>query len=122
MKIGIVSCGVHKKLGFYKAKDLYTSDRFKNDFNEAKRENEKVFIISAKHGLLDPEKRIFTYNKSINNLTTEERVQLVSKLENQIKNIPANSEINLYCFPEYVQLLKPIFGTNYLIREHSPEL
>lgn len=63
MKIALISC-VSKKQELadgekVKAIDLYISPLFKMAYNYAQKLNvDKIFILSAKHGLLSPEKEI----------------------------------------------------------------
>ena len=63
MKIALISC-VSKKQELsdgekVKAKDLYISPLFKMAYDYAKKlDVDRVFILSAKHGLLSPDKEI----------------------------------------------------------------
>ena len=72
-KIVLVSCA-SKKLSYgAKAKDLYISPLF--SYNLAYAESLKpdaIFILSAKHGLLDLEKEIEPYNKTLNKMPSKE--------------------------------------------------
>lgn len=66
-RIVLISC-VSKKLP-YKAKtrDLYVSILFKLNYKYAKSLNpDKIFILSAKYGLLNPEQEIEPYNETLN--------------------------------------------------------
>lgn len=51
------------------AKDIYISPLFKYNFRYAKSlKPDKIFILSAKHGLLELEKKIRFYNKTLNQM------------------------------------------------------
>lgn len=77
MKIALISC-VSKKQELsdgekIKAKDLYISPLFKMAYDYAKKlDVDRVFILSAKHGLLSPDKEIGYYNETLLNKSTKE--------------------------------------------------
>ena len=72
-RIVLISC-VSKKLPYKaKAKDLYISTLFKLNYQYAKSLNpDKIFILSAKYGLLNPEQEIEPYNETLNTKSTQE--------------------------------------------------
>ena len=72
-RIVLISC-VSKKLSYKaKAKDLYISPLFTLNYQYAKSLNpDKIFILSAKYGLLNPEQEIEPYNETLNAKTTQE--------------------------------------------------
>ena len=73
-RIVLISC-VSKKLPYKsKAKDLYTtSPWFKLSYKYAvSLSSDKIFILSAKYGLLNPEQEIEPYNETLNTKSTQE--------------------------------------------------
>ena len=68
-KIVLISC-VSKKLQHEaKARELYQSPLFKMSFEYASSlKPDRIFILSAKYGLLDPEKVIEPYNTTLNKM------------------------------------------------------
>ena len=72
-KIILISC-VSKKLDKKsKAKDLYISPLFRYNLQYAKSLNpDKIFILSAEHGLLELDEEINPYNKTLNKMSNEE--------------------------------------------------
>ena len=72
-RIILISC-VSKKLTIKaKAKDIYISTLFKLNYQYAKSLNpDKIFILSAKYGLINPEKEIEPYNETLNTKSTQE--------------------------------------------------
>ena len=72
-RIVLISC-VSKKLPYKaKAKDLYISTLFKLNYQYAKFLNpNKIFILSAKYGLLNPELEIESYNETLNTKSSQE--------------------------------------------------
>jgi len=71
--IVLISCASKKLSRPAKARDIYASSLFKLNlkFAESLRPD-KVFILSAKHGLLELEKVIEPYNTTLNNLGLKE--------------------------------------------------
>lgn len=72
-KIVLISC-VSKKLHHKsKAQDLYVSQLFQKNLQYAKSLNpDKVFILSAKYGLLRLDEEIEPYDKTLNNMRSDE--------------------------------------------------
>ena len=73
MKIALISCVKTKQNVKYKAKDLYTSSLFKMNYAYAKKTCDRVFILSAKHGLLAENDLIEPYEKTLNKMKAAER-------------------------------------------------
>jgi len=85
-KIVLISC-VSKKLNKKsKAKELYQSTLFHYNLNYAKSLNpDKIFILSAKYGLLDLEQEIEPYDKTLNNMSSKETKEWADKVLVQLK-------------------------------------
>lgn len=67
MVIVLISCVGKKKSFKCKAKDLYDSTWFHYGWRYAQSLNpDKIFILSAKHGLVDPETQIGPYQETLN--------------------------------------------------------
>lgn len=67
-KIVLISCASKKLAYKSKAKDLYISTLFRFSLAYAKKlKPDKVFILSAKYGLLNLNDEIATYNETLNN-------------------------------------------------------
>lgn len=65
-RIVLVACVSTKLQERAKARDLYASPLFRLAFAYAKSlEPDRIFILSAKHGLLDPDTRIEPYDESL---------------------------------------------------------
>ncbi len=84
-KIILISC-VSKKLDRKaKAKNLYISPLFKLNLKYAYSLNpDKIFILSAKYGLIDLEKEIEPYNKTLNKMNIQERKLWGKNVINQL--------------------------------------
>jgi len=72
-KIVLIACAA-KKLNYKaKAKNLYISSLLKKNLAYARSlEPDKIFILSAKHGLLDLDEEIFPYNETLNEKSSYE--------------------------------------------------
>lgn len=70
MRIILVACGSKKLEKKSKAKDLYISPLFKYSIVYARKlKPDKIFILSAKYGLLELAKEIEPYNKTLNKMS-----------------------------------------------------
>ena len=73
-RIVLISCVSQKQDKPCKAKDLYVSALFKKSWDYANRlKPDQIYILSAKHHLLDPEKVIAPYNLTLNNFSAVQR-------------------------------------------------
>jgi hypothetical protein len=63
--IALVSCVKSKQTKRAQAKDLYTSPLFRRARRYAEQAADRWFILSAKHGLLDPLKVIAPYEQTL---------------------------------------------------------
>ncbi|HPO59114.1 MAG TPA: hypothetical protein PLV53_09745 [Anaerolineaceae bacterium] len=70
--IVLVAC-VSEKNRRCAAKDLYTSDWFCKASAYARRSGDAWYILSAKHGLLDPNAEIDPYNETLNTMPAASR-------------------------------------------------
>ena len=79
--IFLVSCAGKKLPNPAKAKDIYMpSDLFKKSRAYVESTGKPWFILSAKYGLLDIEKRISPYNKTLNTMRKEKRCKWAQKV------------------------------------------
>ena len=87
-RIVLISC-VSKKLSYRaKAKDLYISPLFKYNLKYAKSLNpDRIFILSAKYGLLDLEEEIESYNETLNTMSSKDIKEWANKVINQLNKL-----------------------------------
>ncbi len=72
-KIVLISCASKKLAYKSKAEDLYISTLFRLSFAYAKKlKPDKVYILSAKYGLLNLNDEIATYNETLNDKSTSD--------------------------------------------------
>ena len=85
-KYVLISC-VSKKLHHKsKAQDLYVSPLFKKNLQYGKTLNpDKIFILSAKYGLLRLNEEIEPYDKTLNKMRSNEIKEWANSVLNQLK-------------------------------------
>ncbi len=121
MNIFLISCVKKKNTVSTFAKDLYTSDLFKKAYNYAKTNNaDKIFILSAKYGLIDEMDIIAPYDETLNTKKKVERLEwagkVVSKLaqntdlQNDNYTILAGERYNEYLLPYIKKYTLPVKG------------
>lgn len=85
-KIILISCSSKKLQEKSKSKELYSSDLFKKNLEYAISINpDKIYILSAKYGLLDLEEEIGPYNKTLNKMPEKERKEWADKVLRNLK-------------------------------------
>ena len=81
MNVVLIQCVGKKKPRKFKAKDLYDSTWFRYAWSYAQSLNpDKVFILSAKYGLVDPEGEIEPYEETLNTKSDAEIRTWAAKL------------------------------------------
>ena len=76
------------------AKDLYNSDLFNKTRRHAEANGDAWYILSAKHGLVDPEEKLGHYNLSLNDLGAGGRREWGKRVLKEIKaTIPDGSNL-----------------------------
>jgi hypothetical protein len=86
MKIVLISCASKKLKKKAKVKNLYFSPLFKLNLKYAKSlRADKIFVLSAKYGLLNLNEEIEPYNLTLNEMSEKEIKEWASKVLNQLK-------------------------------------
>jgi hypothetical protein len=86
----LVSCVAEKHASELPAEDLYCSDLFQKARAYALRHmspEDQWYILSAKHGLLDPRMVVGPYNETLNIMRKPERMQWARRVESGLRNI-----------------------------------
>lgn len=89
-----LSCVKKKKNYSCKATELYDSDFFKKALKYAKQFNCKIYILSAKYGVLEENDIIEPYEKTLNNMKVEERKNWGELVLQQLQTKNFNFEAN----------------------------
>jgi hypothetical protein len=92
-KIILISCSSKKLPYKAKAKEIYISPLFKLNMKYAlSLKPDKIFILSAKYGLLDLEQEIEPYDLTLNNLKKEEINSWANKVLDNLKEEDLNND------------------------------
>ena len=110
MKVVLISC-VSKKLDYkVKAKDLYISPLFKFNLRYARSLNpDKIFILSAKYGLVGLDDEIEPYDLTLKNMAISERKGWAERIIKQMSELVDfdNDEIIFLAGEKYREYLIP---------------
>lgn len=113
VKIVLISC-VKKKLNQKaKAQDLYVSQLFKLSLKYAKSLNpDKIFILSAKYGVLRLNEEIEPYDKTVNKMRSNELKEWANSVLSQLQKASDlnNDEFVLLAGNNYIKFLLPHIG------------
>ena len=86
-RIVLISCASKKLSEKAKAKDMYISPLFKLNLDYAKRLHpDAIYILSAKHGLLDLDTKIDPYDITLKNMTSNQRKTWAQNVTEQLEN------------------------------------
>ena len=97
-KIVLISCASKKLANKSKAEDLYISTLFRLSLAYAKKlKPDKIFILSAKYGLLNLNDEIATYNENLNNKPVSDIKIWAEKVVFKLGKI-ANLQNNIFIF------------------------
>ena len=112
----LVSCVKKKRCSAVMAKKLYLSPLFQKSRKLVEATKCPWFILSAKHGLLHPDKVICPYNETLKNKCAPERREWAEKVKEQmIKNFPDAEAVVILAGKNYYECLLPYlkerFGT-----------
>ena len=119
MKIYLVSCVSKKQNGKHAAKDLYCSDLFKKSRKYVEQQlekDDKWFILSAEHGLLNPETQVEKYDKTLNKMRISERRNWANGVISALANeITPSTEIIFLAGKNYTEFLSKWLNSNNII-------
>lgn len=111
-EIGLVSCVKTKREQPAVPKNLYTSTYFEKMSNYAEQIHDDWFILSAKHGLLDPDgEPIAPYEETLRDATkseTKEWAQTVAKQLKERDMLSANVTLVVHAGRDYYAELIPL--------------
>lgn len=108
-KIAILSCTKTKKNEPCKAIEMYSlSDYFTSMENYAKEviECDRILILSARYGLLDPESIIEPYERSLYDYTQSELEEWALRVASDLPPLE-NAEVISLCGKRYMKEIKP---------------
>ena len=98
----LVSCVKKKRETAAAAKDLYTSSWFRKARAHVEATGMPWFILSAQHGLLDPDQEIEPYEKTLNKMKSSERKEWANKVMAQMEQrLPESEQIIVFAGKKY---------------------
>jgi len=95
-----------------KAREMYQGELFKKSLRYAQRLNpRKIYVLSAKYGLLELDDQIEPYEKTLNGATKKERQQWSGMVYKQLqkKGVDFNEEAIFLAGENYRYFLKQLF-------------
>lgn len=109
MRVALISCVKTKSKSKNMAKDLYISPLFKMNYTYAKQNCDKVFILSAKHGLLEETEVIEPYEQTLSKMKKIDRIKWADDVTKQLsaKNDLAKDEFMILAGKNYREFLLP---------------
>lgn len=112
--IAFVGCVKSKKDHPCKAEEMYTSDLFKKSLRYAKKAD-KVYILSAKYGLLKLDEVISPYQETLNTKTKEQQKKWAYKVYLQLKqeHIDFKETAIFLCGENYRRYLMQLFQNSF---------
>lgn len=118
MNIAFIACTKSKLKGSHQAKDIYIGDLFKKSFAYCSQKYDKVFILSAKYGLLETNQEISDYELTLNKMGVKEKKSWAENVAKQLaeKNIAITDELYFHCGSNYRKYLMPLLKNN----SHEP--
>lgn len=111
-KVVLLSCAEKKLTSKSKARDLYSASlNFKNILNKVEADSpDYIFIVSAKHGLVELDQELEPYDFTINDLNEKEKKEWAKQITKKLKEFKINLDNDEF-FPilieEYLNPLKP---------------
>ena len=111
MKVALISCTKEKLPYRCKARELYSpSTLFSLSYQYAKQHADKIYILSAKYGLLAEDTIAEPYDLTLKNMSKEEKIQWTNKVFAQLKtNCNVNEdEFIILAGKSYYEYLLPM--------------
>ncbi len=108
-RVFLVSCVAGKKAGRNRAADLCTSAWFIKARKLVEATGAPWFILSAEHGLLDPDTVIGPYDKTLNTMSAAGQRAWAERVQHQMDTeLPEADKIVILAGQRYRQYLGPV--------------
>lgn len=113
--VALVSCSKKKRAGMHRAAELYNSPLFKFSFRFASRSCDEIWILSAKHGLVHPDKKIKSYNRSLKTVPRQEQRKWARRVAKAVtRHFPKGTKLEFYCGEVYLRDLISLLNTSFV--------
>ena len=114
--ICLIGCVKTKRRARCMAKDMYISTLFKERYKYAQKMGKKIYIISAKYGLIAPNDKIEPYDMTLKGISSANRkkwaARVVAKLES-IEHIGRGGGVMILAGKEYREWLERFYRVDY---------
>ena len=108
MRIALVSCVKSKRITAAPAKDLYISALFQGLRRYAEVNADAWYILSAEHGLLNPEQIVKPYEKTLNKMGSRQRFEWAEEVQRRLLRVlPKEAEVIVLAGQRYREHLVP---------------
>src|ERR1051325_4499617 len=105
----LIACSASKLDHPAPAKDLYTGELFQKSKAYAEVTRHPYYILSARYGLLEPDKTITPYNFTLKTLRQRERLAWAIRVADSIVwHVPAGSALTILAGNDYAASLESI--------------
>ena len=110
--VALIACTKKKRKGTFEAKYLYDeSPLFRKSYQYAKQFTNKIYILSAKYGLLKDTDVVSTYDETLKTKNKKEREIWGSLVKNQMSNEfdLKNTKFIILAGNSYIQPIEDVF-------------
>lgn len=109
MRVALVSCVKSKRTTAAPAKDLYISALFQGLRRYAEVKADAWYILSAEHGLLNPEQIVEPYEKTLNQMGSRQRLEWAEEVQRRLLRVlPEGAEVIVLAGQRYREHLVPV--------------
>lgn len=107
-RVALVSCVKTKRAYASPAQDLYTSTLFKGMRRYAELNADVWFILSAEHGVLQPNQVIEPYERTLNSMSVKDRLVWAERVKQQLLPLlQPNEQVIVLAGERYREYLLP---------------
>ncbi len=111
MRIALVACGKGKRDHPAPARDLYSGALFRKASAYCEATYDRWYILSAKHGLVDPETVVAPYDLSLSHLDRAERGAWAERVAEDLRRLDVlDAAFFLHAGEKYARPLEPLLG------------
>jgi|TARA_Y100000034_G_scaffold133368_1_gene198647 cytoplasmic iron level regulating protein YaaA (DUF328/UPF0246 family) len=113
LKIAFIACSKTKESFSCEVRQLYQGALFKKALEYCSRHYDEVYVLSAKHGLLELSDIIAPYEETLNTKTREERMEWTEKVKEQLRDKSINGRLTFFTGENYHEFFvgeKPLQG------------
>jgi cytoplasmic iron level regulating protein YaaA (DUF328/UPF0246 family) len=111
-EFAIIGCGAAKADELQPAAEMYTSTYFRKKREYAEEKADRYWILSAKHGLLEPHEVIEPYDVTPDDLSQQEKQDLRgfvgTQLDDALDDGVVNVNVALLLGQKYRDLIRPV--------------